>query len=386
MINPATQRKIRKQAASIVALALLLSISAVAEQPLRPPRKYDFEFVSVADTARGFTSFQTFPTINNRGEVAFVANLSPSEEGVFKVRQESAFITVASTRAGLSLFGDNVALNAHGVVAFGATTASGSRAIFKGDGASMILIADSITNRLFKIGVGAPSINASGVVAFQSIRSEPGLPSSIFTGSGGPLTTVIATSQTGFSGFNNVAINDSGTVVLAGSLQDGTQGIFTIRGSLLNIVDTRTHPEFSGFGDPVINNGGTVADFASLLSPGVQIFSGDARGITLRTDPHANPPFANSEHPSINNHGAVAFSALANFPGENAQTGIFLEVSGGHSAIPVIRPGDRLFGSAVLKVTLGRFALNDRFQLVFSYTLTDGRSGIALASFNGERD
>ena len=31
-----------------------------------------------------------------------------------------------------------------------------------------------------------------------------------------------------------------------------------------------------------------------------------------------------------------------------------------------------------------RFALNDRFQMVFSYALTDGRSGLAIASFDGE--
>jgi len=51
----------------------------------------------------------------------------------------------------------------------------------------------------------------------------------------------------------------------------------------------------------------------------------------------------------------------------------------------VIRPGDPLFGSTVTQVNLGRFALNDRFQMAFEYTLTDGRSGIAVASFNGER-
>ena len=47
---------------------------------------------------------------------------------------------------------------------------------------------------------------------------------------------------------------------------------------------------------------------------------------------------------------------------------------------------DKLFGSTVDHVDLGRFALNDRFQMAFSYTLMDGRSGIAIASFNGEKE
>jgi hypothetical protein len=124
---------------------------------------------------------------------------------------------------------------------------------------------------------------------------------------------------------------------------------------------------------------------AFLFAPNrVQIFTGNARGISPRNDP-SNPAFTDSEHPSINNHGAVAFYALPDV-GPNDSTGIFLEVSGGHSLIPVIRPGDKLFGSTVSTVDLGRFALNDRFELVFQYSLQDGRSGIAIASFHGEKD
>jgi hypothetical protein len=52
----------------------------------------------------------------------------------------------------------------------------------------------------------------------------------------------------------------------------------------------------------------------------------------------------------------------------------------------VIKPGDKLVGSTVNRLDLGRFAVNDRFQMVFSYTLADGRSGIAIASFDGERE
>jgi len=99
----------------------------------------------------------------------------------------------------------------------------------------------------------------------------------------------------------------------------------------------------------------------------------------------SNPAFNNSEHPSINNHGAVAFFAIPG-PGTNDPTGIFLEVSGGQSLIPVIRPGDKLFGSTVNTVDLGRFALNDRFELAFQYSLQDGRSGIAIAAFQGEKE
>jgi hypothetical protein len=169
-------------------------------------------------------------------------------------------------------------------------------------------------------------------------------------------------------------------------LSDGSTAIFTLAGGLEKLVDSNAHPEIDFFGDPVINESGTVADAAFVLPlDAPEIFTVKQGRLTPRNDP-ANSPFINSEHPSLNNSGAVAFAAIPLFPGGTDPSGIFLEVSGGESLIPVIRPGDKLFGSTVDHVDLGRFALNDRFQTAFSYALTDGRSGIAIASFHGERN
>ncbi|HTP36039.1 MAG TPA: choice-of-anchor tandem repeat NxxGxxAF-containing protein [Candidatus Acidoferrales bacterium] len=364
----------------------LLALGPVFCQVQSSGKSYAFEFTEVVDSTNGFNSIGSFPAINNHGEVAFRAASNGGTEGIFRAGQAlDKLATIASTSDGLSFFGDDVAINPGGVVVFDATTASNSHSIYKGDGRSKILIADSMANGLSRIGVAAPSINASGNVAFSATLAQRGSPVAVFTGNGGPLTTVLSTSATGFSGFQNVAINDRGTIVFSASLRDGSSGVFTASDALVDIVDTNRKPEIASFGDPVINSAGVVADVAFLVVRGApEIFTGTARGVTARNDP-SNPPFTNSEHPSINNSGAVAFSAIPNFAGDTAPTGIFLEVSGGQSLIPVIRPGDKLFGSIVDHVDLGRFALNDRFQMVFSYTLTDGRSGIAIASYNGER-
>jgi hypothetical protein len=381
----------RKPAIGVLVLTILTSMPAFSERPGSPDKEYEIEFVNVVDSTRGFAGFMSFPAINNHGDVAFAA-VRNGEEGVFRIPpagygNSHATTAIASIEDGLSSFGNDVAINAGGAVAFDATTATESRAIFRGDGASRTLIADSVANGLAKIFIGSPSINAAGTVAFFSLRSEPGLPSSVFTGNGGPLTTLVATSPTGFIGFANVAINNSGTVVFRGTLGDGNDGIFTIRGGrLVDIVDADNRPEFFDFGDPVINNGGTIADVAFLTNQVPEIITGSGRGITVRSDPSTTPPLTQFEHPSLNNSGAIAFSASLNPSGANGPSGIYLEVSGGHSLIPVIGPGDKLFGSTVTKVDLGRFALNDRFQLAFSYSLADGRSGVALGSFDGERD
>ena len=364
---------------TFLAANLLLAGAALADG-----KKYDFEFTNVVDSNSGFSDFQGFPAINQAGSVAFVAVKSGDGPGVFRV-QEKNVTTIASEKDGLQFFGNDPAINASGVVAFGATISSGSRAIFTGNGQSKNLIVDAVPSGLAKNGVGSPSINAAGTVAFQSLRNERGFPSSIFTGNGGPLTTVLSTSSTGFSGFANVAINDAGTIGFTGNLVDGTTGVFIGTSKPVEIVSSRTNPELAfGFTDPVINNAGTIAVVGFRTDGRLDVITGNARGITLRNDPN-NPPFINSEHPSMNNLGAVAFFAIAN-PDPNAPTGIFLEASGGHSLIPVIRPGDKLFGSTVSTVDMGRFALNDRFELVFQYTLQNGLSGIAIAAFHGEKE
>lgn len=369
----------------VASAALVLGPACCQAQS--PGKSYEFEFTGVVDSTKGFNLFGDFPAINNHGEVAFRASRDGQSDGIFRAGQAlEKLTTIACTAEGLSFFGDDVAVSPGGVVAFDATTASNSRAIYKGDGIFKTLIADSTANGLSRIGVGAPSINAAGTVAFSATLAQRGSPVAVFTGNGGPLTTVRSTSATGFSGFGNVAINDQGTIVFPASLRDGSRGVFTFSSAQVDVVDTNKNPEIDSFGDPVINSAGAIADVAFLVGLGSpEIFTATARGITPRNDP-SNPPFTNSEHPSINNSGAVAFSAIPLFAGDPGPTGIFLNVSRGQSLIPVIKPGDRLFGSIVDHVDLGRFALNDRFQMAFSYTLTDGRSGIAIASYNGERE
>jgi hypothetical protein len=378
--------KKRKQAVTVLALAVLTIVPVFCQEP-EPDKKYEIEFINVVDTTKGFGAFGNFPAINNHGKIAFTAVQNGVGAGVFLVPLPSEKVTtIATVSDGMTFFADSVAINSAGVVAFAATTTANSLAIFKGDGASRTLIADSIANGLLKLGLGAPSINAAGTVAFSAVLAQRGSPAAVLTSNGGPLRAVVSTSASGFTSFQNVAINNAGTVVFPANLSDGSIGVFTASNTLVDIVDTKSHPEIDLFGDPVINDTGTIADFASVLPfDAPEIFTGSARGITPRNNP-ANPPFKNLEHPSLNNRNAVAFSAIPSFVGDTSPTGIFLEVSGGQSLIPVVRPGDKLFGSTVDHVDLGRFALNDRFQMAFSYTLTDGRSGVAVAAFDGENE
>jgi len=203
------------------------------------------------------------------------------------------------------------------------------------------------------------------------------------------------TANSNFRTFGDAAINNSGAVVFLGFLKDFSPGVFVAKvakdhtngvdetaAPIITVVADPSSPAFSGpgvfFEDPVINARGIVADVAFLSNGNLAVFTGNSRGLIVRTDP--NSPFlTNSEHPSIDNRGAVAFSADE----ANGARGMFVELTGGASPLAVLQTGDPLFGSTVTSVSVGRFALSDSLRLVFEYELQDGRSGIAVASLHG---
>lgn len=394
-------QKLRSSFAALIKLRVLAAIFLLAvcigQTFAEDPQNLRFKFVNVADSTQGLSAFSKFPAINDPGAVAFVATSSDGKQGVFGW-QEGTITTIASESGGLlTSFGDDVAINAGGVVGYDANLTSGvnERAIFTSDGEWTKTIVDTNEQGLIGRFLGSPSINASGRVAFFAERKNRSL--AVFTGDGEALTVLADTTNSNFASFGDAAINNSGEVVFLGFLKDFSPGVFIARavkdrtnsvddatGVTITAVADPSSPAFSdpgvSFEDPVINARGIVADVAFLSNGNLSVFTGNSRGLTLRTDP--NSPFlTNSEHPSINNRGAVAFSADE----ATGAQGIFVELTGGASPIAVLQTGDSLFGSTVTAVSLGRFAFNDHFRLAFEYELQDGRSGIAVASLEGDK-
>ncbi|HEY7403763.1 MAG TPA: choice-of-anchor tandem repeat NxxGxxAF-containing protein [Candidatus Angelobacter sp.] len=384
---------ILKKSRAAAAFAMLLALCA-GQALAQASKNTQIRFENVADSTQGLSDFSQFPAINSQGSVAFVATQDGTEQKVFRsTRQQQNAIASTATNP-FTFFTDDVVINDAGVVGFRALVSTGPRAagIFTSDGVITKTIVNSADQGFPGFGIGTPSINASGTVAFQAFRS--GFRSNvIFTGNGGSITPVLDTLTSDFETFGAVAINASGKIVFEGVATDRSSGIFLVKTNsntegvagaelpnVIDVIDTNNHPEFFQFGDPVINNAGRVADFAAGGTT-IEVFSGNGRGITARNDP-ANNPFIDLEHPSMNNHGAVAFSALE----ANGAQDIFVELTGGASLVPVLRTGDPLFGSTVTAVSVGRFAFNDHFRLVFEYELLDGRSGIAVAVLPGHEE
>jgi hypothetical protein len=173
---------------------------------------------------------------------------------------------------------------------------------------------------------GTPSVNASGTVAFLAGFDSGGV--GLFTGNGGPLTAITDTNSGGFNFLGSPSINARGTVVFLGGYPSGQSGIFTGKGNQINAIAETTGGIFSSFGvRPAINDRGAVAFQASLSSGELGIF----------TDPN---------------------------PVDDK----------------VVATGDTLNGSVVTFVGIIHQSLNDRGQIAFGASFSDGTTGVYVAT------
>jgi hypothetical protein len=245
-------------------------------------------------------------------------------------------------RPGFAQTIDPPAINNAGTVAFTVDVAGpvGS-GVFTGNGGPLTTI---VTSGLV-FPAGRPSINNTGVVAFVSVAGVQGE----FVGSGGPITTIANTGGpfSGFGGFPS--INGAGAVTFFANLKTGGSGVFVGSGGPVTTI-ADTGGLFTGFfGAPsTINDAGTVAFLGLLRAGGFGVFTGNGGPITTIAD--ISGPFSGffGGTASINNAGMVAFLATLKaggqgiFAGDGTQTGTIADTSGpysGFGADPSINNG-----------------------------------------------
>jgi hypothetical protein len=236
---------------------------------------------------------------------------------------------------------------------------------------------------------GNPSVSGSNV-AFLGYYND-GNSSGIYTGTVGATgaTKVVDRTDTapGHGAFTVLAfpsVSGSNVAFLAEYL--GGDGIYT--GSVgaigaAKVVDTTDtapgHGPFTFFADPPSISGSNLA-FRGGYNGGSGIYTGrvGVTGAAKVVDLDDTAP----------GHGAfTAFGATPSVSGSNVAfvggysggSGIYLASGGaGGSLSAVLNSGDPLFGSTVTGLDMGSFAY-DNDAIAFSYTLANGRSGIAVA-------
>ncbi len=242
-----------------------------------------------------------------------------------------------------------------------------------------------------------PAVSGSNTT-FIGYSNGTGGSRGIYTGNGGALTTIVRAGdatplggKTTFTDFGNPTIKGN-TVAFSGTFGGvtATSGVFTSTGGVLTTVATNVvggapgGSFFSSFSNPAVN-GNTVAfrggDYTETSGAwGIYTVTGGqittaatgAKGGALRggTFTYFTPPLLVGDAP-------VFYADYSN-GGSIFGGGLFTSLSG--VLTPIIQLGDSLFGSTVTRVSAILPQDSDGNTLGFTYTLANGRNGIATTT------
>lgn len=216
------------------------------------------------------------------------------------------------------------------------------------------LIADTQSGAFTALGP-FPSINNAGTVAFTADVSWGG--TGIFTGSGGPLTT-IAPGISPPSLFVGTSINNAGTVAFTATPSSGVRGVYSGNGGNLTTIYQGLA---SGTG-AAINNNNTVAFNTSDDGINPNIFISKDGSVT---------PVGIGGDPFINDNGTVVFLRARQVGNPFV---IYTYKDG--QLTPIVDVSSQFLGFSVFPV------INNRGTVAFEGTLNTGVRGI-FTSFNG---
>lgn len=223
------------------------------------------------------------------------------------------FTKITDTKGQFSFF-QSPSINNQGKVAFEAGLDTGGEGVFTGSGGPTTTIAttsDFPPSSSGPVVFSGPSINDSGTVAFIAAyqRLESPLFIGLFTGAGGSLTT-IADSSGPYSSFypGSPSINNLGKVAFNGAQSDEVNGIYTGSGGLISVI-VNDFGRFANFSSFSINDSDKVAFAASLDDTSSGIFTRSSGPSPIITIANTEGPFRYFVGASINNEGAVAFRA-----------------------------------------------------------------------------
>jgi hypothetical protein len=414
-------------AAAVAGLALsLLPAGARAQASGYEFRKIALEG-EVAPDAGGETYESDFypPAINSAGDVAFGSLLTggdPINAGIFVDADggASAVALVGDTAPApvggtYSFFGGYPTLNDSGDVSFLAVVSGGSqpRGIFLASGGSdtaLVLPGDTApdtgggtyTGNVADFNMHA--LNASGGVAFRSEVTGGSVAAGIFVDYGATEAafalagdTAPGTSGGSYSVFDVPSQNDTGSVAFAAEVTSGTvaSGVFRDSGAsdaaVALVGDSAPGTgggTYSFLGYPVVNDLDYVVFLANVTggtaSGGVFLDTGgpdEAVAVEGGTAPDTGGgTYASvTSWADLDDSGRVAFSAL--LAGGSAGAGVFLYDSASEQTSAVALAGQTApdAGGATFS-EFGFVALNDAGQLAMQATLSDGKAGIFLAS------
>lgn len=285
------------------------------------------------------------------------------------------FVKIAGTGAGFEQLDMEPTLNDSGTVAFWAEQSTGVDGIYTGNGGPLTTVLHVNDTGVQDIW-GFKSINNSGAVAVQLQYLANN--TTIEVRKGATHTSIVSVNGTAFTQLSDPQINDNGLVAFWGK-KTSSEGIYTGNGSTapVAICDTSAGADFYGFGKYAsIGNDGNVAFAAKPNGGEYKLYksNGTTRTLIVQTgSTYLNVGGADGEC-AINNDGRVLY--LAN---EMSGTDVLMSIcsSTGDSTTRHIEVN--LYSGTSPFNTLGwPPAFNDSLDLAFMATHDGFSSGTGL--------
>ncbi len=328
-----------------------------------------YVFENIADTTGSFADFQDV-ALNDSNQVAFQATSDDTSTGVFRW-DGGALTTIAESGPVFTeiFTGRRISINSSGEVAFLADLVGGGGGVFRGSGGAVTTIADTITDLTGTNAGSSTSINDAGFVAFSG--AIVGI-TNILIGDGGALSSIAHVgAEYNFVG-GRPQINNQGVVSFFGTPAGHDTGVFLSDGTTNTEI-----ADISGIAAGFLLNGGLndngVASFVALADGSFErrIYIGN--GGPLTEVAKVADGFSSLSVPDINNNGQLAFGAGIGALGNGIFTG------SDPVADRVVGTGDALFGFNVSTIFFTVGGLNNNGDIAFSYRLTNGGEGVAIA-------
>lgn len=357
-------------------LCLRTAFSFVAFLALSTASRADYTYRTIVESDETLLAFTSGPSLNNAGQVVFVAELddptsSNSDYGLYRADgdsiQQLAFSNGLSPYRDVS-FATFPSINNSGDVLFYAVSFSQGVGVFTGPDPINDAIASDVNSPFSGFGAN-PTINDAGTVLFQA--TIPGGVNGLYFGSDPVVDLYIDNSGPFAQLSTQLDLNNVGQPVFAARLDDGVQGLFTGTDPVADRFVDSTGPFGTLFSTPRINDAGQIVFYAQLDSGVTGLFTGpDPATDTIIDDSGAVELIGGA---MINNQADIVYSAIF----DNGRIGVFDGPDLDNDQVVVT--GMPMFGSTVVSFN-GYKAFNDLGQFAFSYVLEDGKSGIAIAS------
>jgi hypothetical protein len=380
---------------------LIIAFVLLSVSPVRDAIGSGYAFTNIADTTMmapfgANFRFFSFPSLDGETASFSVAAQDVSISGVFS-GSGGPITSIAKTGDAAPLgsftnFRQWLVSSGAGQTAFVAGSTGGS-GVYTGNGGAVSTVAkvgDPAPIGTFSLFNDGPDMD-NGITVFTAEYNSGGN-KGVFTANGSTLTTIAKTGDAApsgtFNGFSNSVI-DGSAVAFTGtfgtkSLGVPFSGVFLSQGGSVTTIMKEGDPAPTSTFDPIPGSpslSGTTVAFPATYSfhSRAGIFTGSGGPLTTIVKTGDTAPVgvfgSTIVQPSMVGD-SIAFRATYG-PGEQ---GLFINKDGQNSV--VIKLGDALFGSAVTGLNMSPFGL-DRSgtgNLAFLYTLSDGRTGIAIAT------